>query len=69
MPTDITEDVLRGEFLPTGWVDNKVCAIDETWSDLRFALRRELRQRLGQSPSTMNNVESAYSWRIALTGA
>ena len=41
--TDITEDVLREELLPTGWVDNKVCAIDETWSGLRFALRRELR--------------------------
>lgn len=43
VPTDITEDVLRDEFLPTGWVDNKVCAIDDTWSGLRFALRRELR--------------------------
>ncbi len=43
VPTDITEDVLRAEFLPSGWVDNKVCAIDETWSGLRFALRRELR--------------------------
>jgi len=43
VPTDITEDVLRGEFLPTGWVDNKVCAIDDTWSGLRFALRRQLR--------------------------
>ncbi len=42
-PTDITEDVLRAELLPTGWVDNKVCAIDATWSGLRFALRRELR--------------------------
>lgn len=42
--TDITEDVLRQEFLPTGWVDNKVCAIDDTWSALRFALRRELRE-------------------------
>ncbi len=28
---------------PSGWVDNKVCAIDDTWSGLRFALRRELR--------------------------
>lgn len=43
VPTDITEDVLRTELLPTGWVDNKVCAIDEVWSGLRFALRRELR--------------------------
>jgi hypothetical protein len=41
--TDITEDVLRDVLLPTGWVDNKVCAVDDTWSGLRFALRRELR--------------------------
>ena len=42
--TDITEDVLRAELLPTGWVDNKVCAIDDTWSGLRFVLRKELRK-------------------------
>jgi hypothetical protein len=41
--TDITEDVVRELLLPSGWVDNKVCAIDDTWSALRFALRRELR--------------------------
>ena len=41
--TDITEDVVREVVLPSGWVDNKVCAIDDTWSGLRFALRRELR--------------------------
>ncbi len=41
--TDVTEDVVRELLLPTGWVDNKVCAIDDTWSGLRFALRRELR--------------------------
>ena len=43
VPTDITEDVLREQLLPSGWVDNKVCAIDDTWSGLRFALRRALR--------------------------
>ena len=43
MATDITEDVVRELLLPSGWVDNKVCAIDDTWSGLRFALRRELR--------------------------
>ena len=43
VPTDITEDALRELLLPSGWVDNKVCAIDDTWSGLRFALRRELR--------------------------
>ena len=41
--TDITEDVLRTHLLPTGWVDNKVCAIDNTWSALRFVLRKENR--------------------------
>jgi hypothetical protein len=43
--TDLTEDVAREIGLPTGLVDNKVCAIDETWSGLRFVLRRELRPR------------------------
>lgn len=43
VPTDITENVLRDELLPSGWVDNKVCAIDATWSGLRFALRTHLR--------------------------
>lgn len=41
--TDITEDTLRDLFLPTGMVDNKVCAIDDTWSGLRFVVRKENR--------------------------
>ena len=45
LATDITEDTVRDVALPTGLVDNKVCAIDDTWSGLRFALRRELRSR------------------------
>ena len=45
VPTDITEDVLRDALLPSGWVDNKVCAVDETWSGLRFVLRKQLRGR------------------------
>ena len=43
VPTDITEDVIREIALPTGLVDNKVCAIDQTWSGLRLVIRRELR--------------------------
>lgn len=46
--TDITEDTLRELFLPTGLVDNKVCAIDETWSGLRFVVRRENRATWSQ---------------------
>jgi hypothetical protein len=41
--TDITEDVVRAVALPTGLVDNKVCAIDDVWSGLRLVVRRELR--------------------------
>lgn len=43
VPTDLTEDVMRALFLPTGMVDNKVCSIDETWSGLRFVVRKENR--------------------------
>ena len=41
--TDITEDTLREVCLPLGLVDNKVCAIDETWSGLRLVYRKENR--------------------------
>jgi hypothetical protein len=43
LETDITEDVVREIALPTGLVDNKVCAIDETWSGLRLVIRLEHR--------------------------
>jgi hypothetical protein len=37
--TDLTENVVRGLGLEAGLVDNKVCAIDATWSGLRFVWR------------------------------
>ena len=37
--TDMTEDAVREIALPIGLVDNKVCAIDETWSGLRLVWR------------------------------
>lgn len=43
LSTDLCEHGLRARILPSGWVDNKVCAIDERWSGLRFVLRKELR--------------------------
>ena len=43
VPTDVTEDVVREVALPTGLVDTKVAAIDETWSGLRLVWRRERR--------------------------
>jgi hypothetical protein len=43
LPTDITEDVIRDVALPMGFVDIKVCAVDETWSGLKLVLRKERR--------------------------
>jgi hypothetical protein len=42
--TDMTENVVRDIALPTGLVDTKVCAIDETWSGLRLVIRLENRR-------------------------
>jgi len=45
VPTDLTEDVIRVVGLDVGLVDNKVCAIDETWSGLRFVIRLQDREK------------------------
>jgi hypothetical protein len=37
--TDLTENAVRDIGLAVGVVDNKVCAIDETWSGLRLVIR------------------------------
>jgi hypothetical protein len=42
--TDITEDVIREVALPLGWVDAKVCAVDEIWSGLKLVVRKKLRE-------------------------
>jgi hypothetical protein len=43
VPTDITEDVIRTICLPMGWVDVKVCAVDDVWSGLKLMIRKERR--------------------------
>ena len=43
VPTDITEDIVREVALPLGFVDVKVCAVDEVWSGLKLVVRKELR--------------------------
>jgi hypothetical protein len=43
VPTDMSDNVVREVALPTGLVDNKVCAVDDTWSALRLVIRRENR--------------------------
>jgi len=41
--TDITEDAIREIALPLGFVDIKVCAVDDVWSGLKLVIRKELR--------------------------
>ena len=43
--TDMTEDVARDLGYANRLVDNKVCAIDETWSGLRLVIRLKDRPR------------------------
>lgn len=39
--TDVSEQTFRNLILPLGWVDTKVCAIDDTWSGLLFRRRKK----------------------------
>lgn len=41
--SEVDEHTVREVALPTGLVDNKVCAIDDVWSGLRLVIRKELR--------------------------
>jgi hypothetical protein len=37
--TDLAFDRVQAVGLEAGWVDNKICAVDEIWSGLRFVIR------------------------------
>jgi hypothetical protein len=55
-PTDVTEDLVRKTGLDCGLVDVKVCAIDETWSGLKFVIRvkdRPAKQDTGARKKTL----------------
>ncbi len=40
MKTDLTQNIVRETGLANGLVDYKVCAVDATWSGLKFAVRK-----------------------------
>ncbi len=48
--TDLTENDVRDLGLSHGLVDNKVCAIDDTWSGLRFVVRLKDRPAKADKP-------------------
>jgi len=43
VPATVTEDTIRELALPLGFVDIKVCAVDEVWSGLKLVVRKALR--------------------------
>jgi hypothetical protein len=43
IPGDITEQTIRDLALPLGFVDIKVCAVNDVWSGLKLVVRKELR--------------------------
>ena len=50
--TDVTESDVRNLGLAAGLVDNKVCAVDQTWSGLRLVVRLEDRPQAGSAART-----------------
>ena len=43
LSSTVTEETIRELALPLGFVDIKVCAVNEIWSGLKLVLRKELR--------------------------
>lgn len=43
VPTTVTEDTIRELALPLGFVDIKVCVVNEVWSGLKLVVRKTLR--------------------------
>ena len=43
IPTSVSENTIREIALPLGFVDIKVCAINEIWSGLKLVVRKKLR--------------------------
>jgi hypothetical protein len=50
--SDLSDVVVRETALPLGLVDIKVCAVDETWSGLKFVIPRDLRANKGVAKSS-----------------
>jgi hypothetical protein len=65
-PTDLTEDVVRRVGLECGLVDVKVCAIDETWSGLKFVIRlkdRAMGATAAKAKPAKRIVRNTKNWK------
>ena len=45
VPSNVNENIIREVGLENGLVDIKVCAVDETWSGLKFVFRKSDRSK------------------------
>jgi hypothetical protein len=57
-PTDLSFEDVQRIGLAAGLVDNKSCAIDETWQALRFVIRRE--DRPARQAARRSGARSAH---------
>jgi hypothetical protein len=62
-PTDLDENLVRDTGLGFGLVDVKVCAIDETWSGLKFVIR--LKDRPAENRKQNGRPQKETSGRTA----
>jgi hypothetical protein len=65
---DITDEVVRRIALAAGMVDNRVCAIDASWSGMRLVLRDEIRSAMmyrAEPPSLSRRIRRPTSPRLA----
>lgn len=67
--TDLDENVVRDYGLEVGLVDTKVCAIDATWSGLRFVVRLRDRQPGGAGSATSSTSTTSRASTASRTKA
>jgi hypothetical protein len=57
--SDITDQVIRDVALPLGFVDTKVCAVDQVWSGLKLMIRRSERKSPARAATKQTLSERA----------
>ena len=63
--SDISETIVREVALAHGLVDYKVCAIDETWSALKFSIRAEDKIKAVRTTEKKKPVRAAAKKKTA----
>jgi hypothetical protein len=64
--TDLTEDIVRQVGLESGLVDVKVCAVDDTWSGLKFVIRLKDRPAAAKKPAAKKAATRAAGKKLGI---